>query len=260
MLDDVAAALTGPCVLETFWKQAELALALEPLRVPDLRRNVVHVMDAYEARQWELPVVFVCGLIERHFPQYHREDSIIGDAARRRMGLDTAASRQLEERFLFEVATTRATEETVLSYPCYDEKGEETLPSFFLDGVTPEACETRVAPEPRPAPERAPAGPAPSRAELHKRLSPTSIESFLQCPFQFFAGKTLRLRQRPPAPRDRLDMLLQGSIIHRALADWVRAPLLGVAILEQVFDEECARWPGDSRNTSVRSRSSGTAA
>ena len=25
------------------------------------------------------------------------------------------------------------------------------------------------------------------------------IESFLQCPFQFFAGKTLRLKERPPA-------------------------------------------------------------
>jgi ATP-dependent helicase/nuclease subunit B len=142
----------------------------------------------------------------------------------------------------------------VLSYPRYDEKGEETLPSFFLDGVTAEPCDTRVAPEPRPAREHAPAGPPPSLSELHKRLSPTSIESFLQCPFQFFAGKTLRLRQRPPAPRDRLDMLLQGSIIHRALAEWVRAPLLGVTILEQVFEEECARAgiPATHRSEAVR--------
>ena len=115
----------------------ETALALEPLRVPDARRNVVHVMDAYEARQWELPIVFVCGLIERHFPQYHREDPILGDAARRRAGLDTAADRQIEERFLFELATTRATEETILSYPRFDEQGEDTLPSFFLEGELP---------------------------------------------------------------------------------------------------------------------------
>jgi ATP-dependent helicase/DNAse subunit B len=89
---------------------------------------------------------------------------------------------------------------------------------------------------------------------VHKTLSPTGIESFLQCPFQFFAGKTLRLRRRPPVPRDRLDVLLQGSILHRALAEWTRAPLLGSAILDQVFEEECARLrvPEGYRTEAVR--------
>src|SRR5205085_4096689 len=107
VVDDAAVALegSGRCALAEFWKQVETALSLEQLRVPDARRNVVHVMDAYEARQWELPVVFVCGLIERHFPQYHREDPILG--------LVSAADRQLEERFLYDLATTRATEQTV---------------------------------------------------------------------------------------------------------------------------------------------------
>ncbi len=146
ILDGAAAALEGlgRCALAAFWKQVEKALALEPLRVPDARRNVVQVMDAYEARQWELPVVFVCGLIERHFPQYHREDPILGDAARRRAALDTAADRQAEERFLFKLAVTRATGETILSYPRFDEQGEDTLPSFFLEAELP-AIASRVA-------------------------------------------------------------------------------------------------------------------
>ena len=129
ILDGTAVALdgSGRCALAVFWKQVETALALEPLRVADARRNVVHVMDAYEARQWELPIVFVCGLIERHFPKYHRVDPILGDVAR-------VLHQQAEERFLFELATTRATEETILSYPRFDEQGEDTLPSFFLDG------------------------------------------------------------------------------------------------------------------------------
>jgi ATP-dependent helicase/DNAse subunit B len=38
-----------------------------------------------------------------------------------------------------------------------------------------------------------------------------------------------------------LDLLLQGSILHRALAEWTRAPLLGAAILDEIFEEECAR-------------------
>jgi ATP-dependent helicase/DNAse subunit B len=255
VLDGAAVALdgSGRCALAVFWKQVETALALEPLRVPDARRNVVHAMDAYEARQWELPIVFVCGLIERHFPQYHREDPILGDTARRLAALDTAADRQAEERFLFDLATSRATEETILSYPRFDEQGENTLPSFFLDGELEAVAGRPVVPRVRrgvDTPRRS--GDLPHI--VHKTLSPTGIESFLQCPFQFFASKTLRLRRRPPIPRDRLDLLVQGSILHRALAEWTKAPLLGSAILDEIFEEECARLrvPEGYRTEAVR--------
>ena len=55
-------------------------------------------------------------------------------------------------------------------------------------------------------------------------------------------------------PRDRLDLLLQGSILHRALAEWTRAPLLGAAILDEIFEEECARLrvPEGYRTEAVR--------
>jgi ATP-dependent helicase/DNAse subunit B len=255
IVDEAAVALAGSgrCELAEFWKQVETALTLEQLRVPDARRIVVHVMDAYEARQWELPVVFVCGLIERHFPQYHREDPILGDAGRRRAGLDTAADRQLEERFLFELATTRATQQTVLSYPRFDEKGEETLPSFFLEEELPPVAGRPAVPRRRPDVDVRRRSGDPLHF-AHKTLSPTAIESFLQCPFQFFAGKTLRLKRRPPVPRDRLDLLVQGSMLHRALAEWTYAPLLGTSILDQVFEEECARRriPEGYRTEAVR--------
>lgn len=277
--------------LEEFWKQVETALAVEALRIEDRRRDVVHVMDVYEARQWELPVVFLCGLLERVFPKYHGENPVLGDAARTRLGLPTSADAQEEERLLFDLASTRATEQVVLSYPRFDEKGEETLPSFFFgrspaqrslarghgrellaDGSTePALCgplnaaeaapvQTRVRPKPRrEAPAPAP-GPIEDQALLRdiaakrKTLSASGIESFLQCPFQFFARYTLRLRERPAAPRDRLDVLLQGSILHRALAEWTQTPLLGAEVLEQVFDEECAehRIPRTYRTEAVR--------
>jgi hypothetical protein len=255
ILDGAAAALdgSGRCALAAFWKQVETALALEPLRVPDARRNVVHVMDVYEARQWELPTIFVCGLIERHFPQYHREDPILGDAARQQAGLDTAADRQTEEKFLFEIATSRATEETILSYPRFDEQGEDTLLSFFIESVEyfQPAIGRPIVPRAQPQ-IKSDSGDRPTF--VHKTLSPTGIESFLQCPFQFFASKTLRLRRRPPAPRDRLDLLLQGSILHRALAEWTHAPLLGSAVLDESFEDECARLrvPEGYRTEAVR--------
>ena len=93
-LDLTALALANSKItLETFWPPFESALSIEKLRVLDRRRNVVNVIDVYEARQWELPIAFVCGLNERHFPQYHRENPLLSDAAtaERRQGLPTSA-------------------------------------------------------------------------------------------------------------------------------------------------------------------------
>ncbi len=246
--------------LEGFWRQLETALAVATLRVEDRRRDVVHVLDVYEARQWELPVVFVCGLLERVFPKYHGENAVLGDAERERLGLPTSADAQTEERFLFHLATTRATGQVVLSYARFDEKGEETLPSFFLEGVEGTAVEARA--RPKPTREVRAAAPAPIQDQAllreivahRKTLSATGIESFLQCPFQFFAKHTLKLRQRPAAPRDRLDVLLQGSILHQALAEWIGTPLLGSTVLDRVFEEKCAehRIPRTYRTEAVR--------
>ncbi len=228
-IDATASAFEGlgRVSLAEFWKQVETVLALEPMRVPDARRNAVHVLDAYEARQWSLPLVFVCGLTERHFPKYHREDPIVGDAVLRRAGLDTAADREREERFLFDLAASRATVETVLSYPRFDEAGQNTLPSFFLPDLPVRDADQIVRPVPKYEIPRL----RPTRlhdaslAERHRKLSASSIESYLQCPFKFFAMKTLRLTERPDAPRDRMNFLVQGSVLHEALAEWTRAPL-----------------------------------
>ncbi len=261
-LDETGAALaaSGRIALAEFWRQAEAVLELTELRVLDRRRDVVHVMDVFEARQWELPIVFVCGMIERHFPQYHREDALLGDAARRRAGLKTSSDFQREERSLFDLAVTRATRQVILSYPRFDENGDETLPSFFVEGIPIPAAETRVRPRPfRSVPPLSAAAIRdaallPRLAEKHRKLSPSSIESFLQCPFQFFARKTLRLRERPCAPRDRLDVLVQGSILHAALAAREQLPLLGAAVFDQIFEFEVEkrRIPATYRTEAVR--------
>jgi hypothetical protein len=78
-------------------------------------------------------------------------------------------------------------------------------------------------------------------AARHTVLSPSSLDSFLQCPFQFFGRKTLRLRLRPPVPRDRLDARLQGNIMHSVLADPSCASLLGVEVLNQFSTRSAAR-------------------
>lgn len=228
---------TGRIPFAAFWKQLEITLTLEPLRVPDMRRNVVHVLDAHEAKQWSLPIVFVPGMVERHFPQYHRENPIVP-------GWKAEEDHERDERFLFDVAISRATEETILSYPRFDENGQDSLASFFLQGLHLESGVEDVDRRVRPAPSfevtMPHASPLTEPVTCNK-LSASSVEDYLQCPFKFFARKTLKLEERPPAPRDRLNVLLQGSIMHAALAAWSELPILGESALDQAFDEHCAK-------------------
>jgi hypothetical protein len=245
----IAASALGDTrvTLAEFWPRAERALALETLRVRDRRSNVVHVMDVYEARQWELKIAFVCGLNERVFPQYHREDPL-------GVNLRTLDELAEEERLLFQVATSRATEETVLSYARFDERGRPLLPSFFLGGrpfLTAGGFPGGVAPRPRPQAGQKPGCGQEWPPYKHTSLSASSIESFLQCPFLFFASKTLKLEPRPPAPRDRLDVLLQGNILHDALASIVKTPLFA---FDAAFDDACRRHriPPGYRTEAVR--------
>ncbi|HTB14688.1 MAG TPA: PD-(D/E)XK nuclease family protein [Bryobacteraceae bacterium] len=235
-LEVVAAALPNePMPLAKFWPHVETAVAIEKLRSPDRRRNVVNVLDIHEARQWELPVAFVCGLNERHFPQYHRENPLLPDPTR-------TAARQQEEHFLYELAITRATEETILSYARFNDKGDPQLRSFFLEEEGSLSNLPRLHLRSIPVPDLS-VGQVPDLPVL--KLSPTSIESFLQCPFQFFAAKTLKLRKPPEKPRDRLNALVQGSILHRALAE---------GNLDRVFEEECQKnnIPQNYRTEAVR--------
>jgi ATP-dependent helicase/DNAse subunit B len=215
----------------------------------DKRRDIVHVMDVYEARQWELPVVFVCGLLEQEFPRYHRQDAVLGDADRVRLQaagihLRTTADRQREERFLFDFAASRATELLVLSYPRFRPGGEETLPSFVLERF-PGSRETarNAAARPRRSvllapPSRLPAG---ALEPLAARLSPSAVESYLQCPFLYFARHALGIEGAPPAPGDRLDFLARGSIVHRVLAGYTLSPLFLEELFHRAFDAECAQ-------------------
>ena len=57
------------------------------------------------------------------------------------------------------MATTRATETLVLSYPQFNQKGEETLRSFYLDRFLETAGPVNEAPGRNARPE--PRGPRP---------------------------------------------------------------------------------------------------
>ncbi len=247
-LDEAAQALDPhrELELEAFWRAVKAVLRLKPLRLDDGRRNVVHVLSAHEARQWVLPVVFVCGLVENLFPKAHRQDLFFPDGARARLNaagirVRTAAEAEREERRLFDSAMTRATMLVTLTYPGSDSRGERYLRSAYLDNLNIEKRDS-VAVRPRtPAPPAVPVagihapGLLAYLAQKTERVSPTALESYLQCPFQYFGSKVLRLDPRPPRPEDRLDFLTQGNIVHEVLARWYGDRGDIVALFEEVF-------------------------
>ena len=252
-LAEAAAALDQrhPVDIAAFWRAVQAVLRLAPLRIADLRRNVVHVLTAHEARQWVLPVVFVCGMVEKQFPQFHPQDPFFPDAARARLKsagirLRTAFEYEREERALFDSALSRASMLVTLSYPEFDARGERNLPSLFLDGLKLRAQESRLV---RPRPRRTVGPPAPVRIEspallgfLRNRtatVSPSALESYLQCPFQYFAGRAMRLRPAPPRPEKRFDFMTQGEIVHEVLARWWNARPDLEALFEEVFARKC---------------------
>lgn len=250
-----------------FLDALKTTLRFMSLRLPETRRDVVHVIDAVEARHWRLPVMFVPGLLEQQFPRYHSEDAILPDAVRRRLTaagvpLETSAERQLEESFLFDLALTRATERTILSYPGLNARGEPALPSFYLQRVQASRAEAAIGALRKPA--RAPHLPLyPSittvslRTELtarHRAFSPSSIESYLQCPFKFFGSRTLRLNERPRRIWDRFDAAVQGNIAHRVFELCFRDGHDAHRAFHDTFMDHCVkeRIPDGYRTEAIR--------
>ena len=237
--------------LGEFWQAVKAILRLTPLRLRDQRRNVVHVLSAYEARQWELGVVFVCGLVEGQFPGYQTPDPFLPEPVRRRLKergirIRTNVDAEGEERFLFDSALSRATASVVMSYPKYDAGGELNLPSLFLDREqTPtESRGVRV----RTQPATGPAVRSIHSADLlqvlrqrHAEMRPTALESYLQCPFQFFAGQTLKLEGKPLRPEQRLDFRLRGTIVHQVIKEWLDSRDSIEAVFARVFGEQAEK-------------------
>lgn len=256
--------------LSRFRQALEEILAHTDLPNPCQRRDAVHVMDAYEARLWSLPVIFVCGLAETRFPEYHSEHPLLGDRQRevlRQSGvlLRTAADRQREEEMLLQTAIGRASETCLLSCPERDAEGEETLPSLLLTRLLEgksAVLEAASCCRPRPRFEKAAyTRPGITQGNLvdwlqtqTSVLTPTAVESFLQCPFQFFSRYALRISSGPRPPGDRLDSLLKGDILHKILAEAESSAQPVGDIFARQFASACrkARVPAGWRTERIR--------
>ncbi|MDR4497294.1 MAG: exodeoxyribonuclease V subunit gamma [Candidatus Scalindua sp.] len=264
----------------------------------DRRMNVVNVINVVEARQWEMPVVFVGGLLEKEFPRQVGEDLFLKDFQRKRLNsTGKAALREMpeqmdEERYLFYIAITRANERLYLSYPSTNSDGNSTLPSFFLSDLKklfPEEIKEKISikrslskiiPEPEEiitstdlksfvyyhftipyttsheqyekdvalwlynnmenetsfrkelsllrklvdSYENLKLNLSDKRIikkirETAARFNATKLRDFAQCPYKYFGGFTLNLKQASPLT---LDFLVQGRIIHQVLEEYIK--------------------------------------
>jgi ATP-dependent helicase/DNAse subunit B len=138
----------------------------------DRRADVINVVGADEARQWEARAVVVAGLRTGEWPGGAREDVFVSDGDRATVAKKThvrLASRVDEalrrERLLFYMAVTRARERLVLTTSVVDAKGDPALRSPFLDEAL------RLLPEPRlDGAERSPGDVAPAPGEAFGRV------------------------------------------------------------------------------------------
>lgn len=220
--------------LQTFADAFEDVLRNTTLAVPDQRFDVVHVLPIAESRQWSIPVAFVCGLAEGWFPRRFAQDIFFDDEDRiqlRGRGIDlrTSADRAQAERWLFEVASSRATQHLILSYPLRASDGQPLARSSLVEDCAAEVCRgprLRMG-SPAPASATEPAANLPRTllgavAERNPQFSVSGIGAFRQCPYRFFSATTLRLRGRPPLPGQRLDAQALGTIVHAAVDSWNR--------------------------------------
>ncbi|MDX2180087.1 MAG: PD-(D/E)XK nuclease family protein [Bryobacteraceae bacterium] len=99
----------------------------------------------------------------------------------------------------------------------------------------------RPAPGPRKNAGHAAYLPAPPSLQ-ERRWTPTELETFLKCPFQFFGQRTLRLQLPPKPPEERFGVLDHGTLAHRFLHEWTRGAAAPFeALFDRLFREICRK-------------------
>ena len=245
-----------PVSLEEFHAVVSDELASSGMHVPDDRHNVIHVMSAFEARQWEVRTMFVCGLTARDYPRHQAQNLLFADGEIERLRgagipLRTAVDEDRDEDLLFEALRTRATDSLVLTVSARDSGGQTILPSRHFSEARTSGKGTRVK-VCRPAPQNAPAAAGadgviqeaalPGLAEQHRTVSLTALEDLAKCRFRFFAGKSLGLKGVPDRPSERLQPRVTGLIFHEAMEDWLTDRTRDfVELFEHAFDEACRK-------------------
>ena len=254
---DVAASFwhadSSPVTLEQFHSIAAGALESAGMQIPDNRHNAIHVMSAFEARQWQVRTLFVCGMTARDYPRATAYNLLFPDAEIDRLRksgipLRTAAEDDRDEEMLFDSLKTRASDNLILSVSTHDSGGRTVVPSArFIDQP---ARETAIICAPKSAADvvqppvtgHVTDSVLAGLAAQHRTVSLTALEDLAKCRFRFFSGRSLKLEGTPDRPDKRIQPRLRGSIFHQAMEHWLADRTKDfVGLFETTFDEFCRK-------------------
>lgn len=241
-----------PISLERFHTVVADALDAAGMQIPDDRRNVVHIMSAFEARQWQVKTLIVCGMTARDYPRRAPENLLFPDIELERLRragipLRTSADEDRDEELLFESLKTRASETLILTASARDSGGNTQVPSRHFTEAALIAKAPPCKPEVHTPAEPARAGHIseallPALAAHHQSIALTKLEDLAKCRFRFFSERTLSLKPVPDRPEERLSPSATGLIVHEAMENWLSDRTRDfVAIFETTFDEFCRK-------------------
>lgn len=244
-------AAETPVSFEKFHAVVADALDATGMQIPDDRHNVVHVMSAFEARQWQVKTLFVCGMTSRDYPRRAAQNLLFPDSdleSLRRAGipLRTSADEDRDEELLFDSLKTRASENLILTVAARDSGGNTVVPSrHFVEAgsiANAPACKVTINVS---ALEESRAGHIseallPALAAQHQSIALTKLEDLAKCRFRFFSERTLALKGVPDRPDERLSASAAGLIVHEAMELWLADRTRDfVSLFETTFDEFC---------------------
>lgn len=197
------------------WKDEELRRASF---TPRVARDGVRLMTLADAANGEFDALFIAGYAESQYPgplgehPFYTPEMLLEPALREI--LEGPAYRLSRERHLMAQALLRTKAEVYFTYPKLFWDGKEQFASKLLQiegGFIPSEPDRRAAvPPPKPPQNNAFPG------AHQNRFSISEIETYLKCPYQYYARYQLKLGDRD---RDETDVPpdKRGNFVHRVL-------------------------------------------
>ena len=214
---------------------------------PALPGAGAHMVDDQAARYGEFEDITVVGLVEHEWPERPRRNIFYGAALLKALGWPTEKDRRsgADARFLDIIST--ASDRVLLSTFTLDEETLVTrstqldeVPRARLSSIPLEAGAAGSSEEPS-AGDWSDIRVARSSGDgdaFHGRIGPqaprgwsvSSLETYIGCPFKFFAQHVLRLQEEPD-DEEVMDPRRQGQFVH------------------DVFEKFFVKWQGSGRRT-----------
>ncbi|NOY15158.1 MAG: ATP-dependent helicase [bacterium] len=229
--DKIIASIEDLIINLDLLQKHQIPLEAEPLFT---NAKAIKLTTAHKAKGQEFQYVFIAQFIDKKWSHktvpsplplpaslvpFHQEQ-------------DQKKEKEKEEQRLFYVALTRAKKHVFITIPSTiwsDGVIKPTNPASFVHQLPPSQVTTKNHQDSLASLEKTIISlfkPAPEPEITHQywrpllqklKISPTALNTFLACPYQFLLNNLFRL------PRTKSPNLIMGSAIHKAFEEWLIA-------------------------------------